>query len=110
MRHAWVLLVVGCRGGDGAPAAGVASARTPPDLPCAPTVHDRAEARLPGPGFEAYRLVGGSRDGQRVAMMVSHIGPGSGAAVGGLEVVEAGAIRLVVDKNYFTAERGAAAL
>jgi hypothetical protein len=42
--------------------------------------------------------------------VVSHIGPGSGAAVGGLEVVEAGAVRLVVDKNYFTAERGAAAL
>src|SRR5262245_57822855 len=113
MRHAWVLLVVGCRGGDGGPAAGAASARTPPaaaDLPCAPTLHDKAEARLAGPGFEAYRLVGGSRDGRRVAMVVSHIGPGSGAAVGGLEVVEAGALPLVVDKNYFTAERGAAAL
>jgi len=113
MRHAWVLLAVGCRGGDGGPSAGAASARTPAaaaDLPCAPTVHDRAEARLAGPGFEAYRLVGGSRNGRRVAMVVSHIGPGSGAAVGGLEVVEAGAVRLVVDKNYFTAERGAAAL
>jgi hypothetical protein len=100
------MLVLGCRSGDGGPAVGAASARTPPaaaDMPCVPSLHDRAETRLPGPGFEAYRLVGGSRNGRRVAMVVTHIGPGSGAPVGGLHIAEAGAPGSVLDKRYFTA-------
>ena len=94
---AWVVvLVAGCRSDvrDAAPVR-----RT--DLPCTPTVHDTAEARRGPPLFEAYRFLGGSSDGKRVALMLTHMGPGSGQPVGGIHVAEAGSEKEVLGKSYF---------
>jgi len=71
------------------------------DLPCSPSVHDTAETRRGAPLFEAYRILGASPDGKRVALMLTHMGPGSGQPVGGVHVFEAGTTKEVLAKNYF---------
>ena len=71
------------------------------DQPCTPSLHAKAEARRGPPLFEAYRFLGASADGKRVALMVTHMGPGSGQPVGGAHVVEAGEPKEVLAKSYF---------
>lgn len=72
------------------------------DLPCTPTTHDTADARRGAPLFEAYKLLGASPDGKRIAVMLTHMGPGSGQPVGGVHVREAGTLKDVLAKNYFS--------
>lgn len=87
------VVVVGCQAKrEAAPAP-----RT--DLPCAPVIHP--SARRGPPQFEGYRFIAGAADGKRVAIALSHLGPGSGQPVGGLRVVEAGATKQLLDKSYF---------
>jgi hypothetical protein len=88
------LVVVGCQSNrrDAAPAH-----RT--DLPCTPSVHPNV--RRGPPLFEGYRFIAGAADGRRVALALTHMGPGSGQSVGGLHVIEAGAHKEVLDKSYF---------
>ncbi|MFT3696801.1 MAG: hypothetical protein QM831_26910 [Kofleriaceae bacterium] len=85
------VVVAGCQSNH--PAA------KPIDAPCTPTVHTLA--RRGPPQFEAFKWLGGSSDGKRVAYAVSHLGPGSGEPVGGAHVMEAGASKAVLDKSYF---------
>jgi len=71
------------------------------DQPCSPVTHDAAETRRGAPLFEAYRVLGASDDGKRIALMLTHMGPGSGQPVGGVHVFEAGSAQEVFAKNYF---------
>ena len=97
---ACVAVALGCQGNarDSATAPStVAPVRT--DLPCKPQLH--AYARRGEPLFEGYRFIAGSRDGRRVALMATHMGPGSGQPVGGVHVLEAGSAKEVLGKSYF---------
>jgi len=83
-------------------AVGCQSKRAPAprtDLPCAPVVHPTA--RRGPPHYEGYRFIAGSADGKRVALALSHMGPGSGQPVGGAQVIEAGASEALFAKSYF---------
>ena len=80
------------------------------DQPCSPVTHDAAETRRGAPLFEAYRVLGASADGKRIALMLTHMGPGSGQPVGGVHVIEAGSGQEVLAKNYFPIQGGEAEL
>lgn len=97
VRSAWCLvLAIGCHTNAKTPAPSPQNS-----LPCTPAVHDGAAVRRGEPLFEGYRFLGASPDGKRVALMLTHMGPGSGQPVGGAHVIEAGAAKEVLAKSYF---------
>ena len=93
-----VAIATAC-GGNARDGATSTSPRMRGDLPCEPRRH--AYARRGEPLFEGYRFIAGSSDGRRVALVTTHMGPGSGQPVGGVHVLEASATKEVLGKSYF---------
>jgi hypothetical protein len=96
MRRMVVRSLVGCVVVLGCQSKGLAP-RT--DLPCTPSIHP--SARRGPPLYEGYRFIAGAADGKRVAIALSHMGPGSGQPVGGAHVIEAGASEERFTRSYF---------